>query len=359
MRHALAAAVLVAVSAACVAGAASPTVRLVSVPAEPTAQRPWTATLVVAGSAARPTLVARGPAVRTFATSRVRDGRWRARVVLPAGRWQLEAQLVGRTHRLRTLVVNRRAPDLFTRPYALALRGDALFVADRDGGRVVRVDIRTRAATTVGRAREPVGVAVDPNGGVHAVSGWDIVRFEAGTAVRVAGNGTRGLSGNGGAATAAQLGGAGGLGFDAAGRLYVAEYDDGVRVVEPDGTIRTLARDLGAPHDLAVAPDGTVSVVETHRHRVARVARSGTVSRLGDVRAPTAIELAPDGSVLVAGGDAIVRIRPGQPPRTVVAGLGTITGLALAPDGVLYAAAFDRREVLRIDSGGRVTTFVG
>ena len=68
MRHALAAAVLVAVSAACVAGAATPTVRLTGVPAEPTAQRPWTATLVVAGSTARPTLVARGAAVRTFAT---------------------------------------------------------------------------------------------------------------------------------------------------------------------------------------------------------------------------------------------------------------------------------------------------
>ena len=358
MRRALVAAVLVAVSAACVAGAATPTVQLAGVPAEPTAQQQWTATLVVAGSTARPTLVARGAGVRTFATSRVRAGRWRARVVLPAGQWRLEARLAGRTHRLRTLDVSRRPPDILTRPYALAARGGALFVADRDGGRVVRVDIRTRAATTVGRAGEPVGVGVDPSGVVHAVSGWDIVRFEAGTAVRVAGNGTRGLSGNGGAATAAQLGGAGGFGFDEAGRLYIAEYDDGVRVVEPQGTIRTLARDLGAPHDVAVARDGTVYVVETHRHRVARVARDGTVTRIGNVRAPTAIELAPDGSVLVAGADAIVRIRPGQPPRTVVAGLGTITGLALAPDGVLYAAGFDRREVLRIGSNGRVTTFV-
>ncbi len=358
MRHALAAAVLVAVSAACVAGAATPTVRITGVPAEPTAQRPWTATLVVAGSTARPTLVARGAAVRTFAPSRVRPGHWRARVVLPAGRWRLEARLAGRTHRLGTVAVSRPTPDYLTRPYALAMRGGTLFVADRDGGHVVRVDIRTRSVTTVGSAREPVGVGVDPRGVVHAVSEWDIVRFDGGKAVRVAGNGTRGLGGNGGAATAAQLGGAGGFGFDAAGRLYIAEYDDGVRVVETDGRIRTLARDLGAPHDLAVAADGTVHVVETHRNRVARVAQDGTVTRIGEVRAPTAIELAPDGSVLVAGADRIVRLRPGQPPRTVVAGLGTITGLALAPDGVLYAAGFDRREVLRIDRSGRVTTFM-
>jgi hypothetical protein len=249
-------------------------------------------------------------------------------------------------------------PDVLTRPYALAVQGGTLFVADRDGGRVVRVDLRTRAVKTVGRAREPVGIALDPRGVVHAVSGWDIVRFERGKAVRVAGNGTRGLGGNGGPATAAELGGAGGFGFDAAGRLYTAEYDDGVRVVEPDGTIRTLAPDLGAPHDLAVAPGGVVHVVETHRNRVSRVARDGTVTRVGSLRAPTAIERGPDGSVFVAGADKIVRFRTGRKPRTVVAGLGTVTGLALGPDGVLYAARFDRRDVVRIDRNGRVTTFM-
>jgi sugar lactone lactonase YvrE len=251
-----------------------------------------------------------------------------------------------------------KAPDVLTRPYAVAVRGGTLFVADRDGGRVVRVDVRTRKVTTVGRAREPVGVAADPRGVVHAVSGWNVVRFAGGKAVRVAGNGTRGLDGNGGPATAAQLGGAGGLGFDAAGRLYIAEYDDGIRVVERNGSIRTLARDLGAPHDLAVAPGGTVYVVETHRHRVSRVAPDGTVTQLVSLRAPTSIELAPDGSALVAGADRLVRLRPGQPARKIAAGLGTITGLALAPDGVLYAARFDRGDVVRIDRRGRVTTFV-
>jgi DNA-binding beta-propeller fold protein YncE len=358
MRYALSAAIIAAVFAACVAAAATPTVRLAALSAEPRAQTPWVATLVVAGSNARPTLVARGSVVRSFATSRVRAGRWRARVVLPEGSWRLEARLGGRTYLLRTIVVSRPPPDHLTRPYALALRGKALYVADRDANRVVRIDLGTRSATTVGRAGEPVGVGVGPNGVVHAVSGWDIVRFDDGTAVRVAGNGTRGLRGNGGPATEAQLGGAGGFGFDAAGRLYVAEYDDGVRVVETDGTIRTLAHDLGAPHDLAVAPDGTVYAVETHRNRVVRVARDGTVTPLGAVRAPIAIELAPDGSLLVAGGDAVVRIRPGQASRTLVAGLGTITGLALGPGGELYAARLDGRDVLRIAPNGRFTTFV-
>lgn len=358
MRHALAAAVLAAISVACVAGAATPAVRLAPVPPGLTALRPWTATLVVDGSSARPTLVARGRSLRSFATVRAGPGRWRARVVLPAGRWRLEARLGGRLHRLRSVTVSARVPDRVARPFGLALRDGALYVADRDANRVLRVALASRAVTIVGSAREPVAVDLDSAGVVHAVSGWDVVRFERGASVRVAGNGTRGLGGNGGPATRAELGGPGGFGFDATGRLYISEYDDGVRVVDPDGTIGTLARDLGAPHDLAVAPDGTVSVVQSHRNRVARIARDGRLTVLGDVRAPIAIELARDGSVYVAGADGIVQLRPGGGARTVATGLGTISGLALASDGTLYASSFDRREVLRIAPNGRVTTFV-
>lgn len=79
---------------------------------------------------------------------------------------------------------------------------------------------------------------------------------------------------------------------------------------------------------------------------------------LGDVQQPIEIELAPDGSVFVAGADGIVQLRPGGSSRTIANGLGTIAGLALGPDGTLYASSFDRREVLRIASNGRVTTFV-
>ncbi len=358
MRHALAAAVLVAISATCVAGAATPAVRLAAVPPGLSALRPWTATLLVQGSSARPTLVARGTRVRSFATVRAGTGRWRARVALPAGRWRLEARLGGRTHRLRGVTVSARVPDRVARPWGLALHDGSLYVADRDANRVLRVALASRAVTVVGSAQEPVAVDVDPAGAVHAVSGWDIVRFEGGSSVRVAGNGTRGLGGNGGPATRAQLGGPGGFGFDAAGRLYISEYDDGVRVVAPDGTIGTLVRDLGAPHDLAVAPDGTVTVVQSHRHRVARIARDGRVTVLGDVQQPIAIELAADGSVFVAGADGIVQLRPGGGTRTVATGLGTISGLALAADGTLYASSFDRKEVLKIAPNGRVTTFV-
>jgi sugar lactone lactonase YvrE len=358
MRHALAAAALACATVVCVAGAATPTVRLEAAPPELTAQRPWVATLVVRGSSARPTLVARGARVRSFATTRVARGRWRARVVLPAGRWQLEARLGRRTYRLRSLTVSAGVPDRIARPFGLALRDGALYVADRDANRVLRVALASRAVSIVGPAQEPVAVDLDPAGVVHAVSGWDIVRFESGSGVRVAGNGTRGLGGNGGPATRAQLGGPGGFGFDSAGRLYVSEYDDGVRVVDPDGTIGTLARDLGAPHDLAVAPDGTVFVVQSHRNRIARIARDGRLTSLGDVRQPIAIELAGDGSVFVAGADGIVQLRSGGGTRMVATGLGTISGLALASDGTLYASSFDRREVLRIAPNGRVTTFV-
>ncbi len=62
----------------------------------------------------------------------------------------------------------------------------------------------------------------------------------------IAGTGQGGYSGDGGPATAAQLNGPDGLALDSAGNLYVADtYNGLVRLVTPDGTIRTIAGSAG------------------------------------------------------------------------------------------------------------------
>src|SRR5207247_5798987 len=66
----------------------------------------------------------------------------------------------------------------------------------------------------------------------------------AGTITTVAGNGTRGFSGDGGPATSVQLSYPPGVAVDGAGDLFIADTgNQRIRKVSPAGTITTVAGD--------------------------------------------------------------------------------------------------------------------
>jgi uncharacterized protein (TIGR03437 family) len=67
-----------------------------------------------------------------------------------------------------------------------------------------------------------------------------------GNITTVAGNGTKGLSGDGGQATAAMLNRPWDVAVDAAGDLFIADYNNArIRMVTPDGIIQTIAGGTG------------------------------------------------------------------------------------------------------------------
>ena len=128
-------------------------------------------------------------------------------------------------------------------PTAVAVdaAGD-VYIADTGNDDVRRVDAKTGVITTVagigipgyggdgGPAAAaalytPTGVAVDAHGNVFIADGgnYAIRRVDGATGVitTVAGTGTNGYSGDGGPATAAELGGASGVAVDAAGDLFI------------------------------------------------------------------------------------------------------------------------------------------
>jgi serine/threonine-protein kinase len=195
----------------------------------------------------------------------------------------------------------------------------------------------------------------------------------------VAGNGTRGLAGDGGPATAAQLGGHGDFGFDAAGNLYISEYDNGVRIVRPDGRIDTLAgigregysgdggparaAAFGAPHGLDVLPDGTVLVADSHNGVIRRIDGATrivtTVAR--GFGAPVGIDARTDGSFLVADAslDHVVRVASDGSRTTLGRGLRTPSSVVSDRAGSLvYVSEYDGRAVRRIDIRTGRMTFV-
>ncbi len=355
-----------------------------------TANQPWTATLVVRDGkrafSGRVGLVVTGEAGRrTFSARRTnRAGRYRARIVFPAGgEWVVSARAGGRTFRLLRVDVKGTGPRI-SRPHGFELaeeHGD-LLVPDMAGTGFFEVSLRTRAKTLVGRGFDhPMFLNFGPGGFLYVADEGRIWRFEPdGGKTPIAGNGTRGLAGDGGPATSAQLGGHGDFAFDASGNLYIAEYDNGVRVVTPDGRIDTLGgigregysgdggparlAAFGAPHGLDALADGTVVVADSHNGVIRRIdgaTRIVTTIARG-FSAPVGVDARPDGSIYVADArlDHIVRIAPDGSRTQLGRALQLPSSVVVDRAGrYVYASEFDGRRIVRIDSRtGRVSAIV-
>jgi sugar lactone lactonase YvrE len=133
-------------------------------------------------------------------------------------------------------------------PHGLAVTPDgSLLIADTGNDRVRRVEPGTGVITTAADGvRVPNGVALAPSGGFFVAESraHRVTRVDAaGRRETVAGTGELGSSGDGGAATRARLATPSHLAVDAAGTLYVVEFETGrIRRVDPSGTISTLLR---------------------------------------------------------------------------------------------------------------------
>jgi hypothetical protein len=198
-------------------------------------------------------------------------------------------------------------------------------IADAGNARVRRVlpdgTIRTVAGTgtfgfsgdggpaTAANLKAPLAVTVMPDGGyLIADAGAARIRrvSPTGTITTVAGTGTPGFSGDGGPATAAQLGqnspytvavtGDGGF-------LIGDEVNRRVRRVSPTGIITTVAgtgvqgssgdggaataAQLNVPMGVATTPDGGFLIADEFAHRVRRVSPTGTITTVAGTGTPS------------------------------------------------------------------------
>ena len=205
-------------------------------------------------------------------------------------------------------------------PMGVALDGSAnLYIADVCDNRVREVDAVTGTITTFAgdgnpgfsgdngpatsaHLDQPSGVAVDAAGNVFiADQGNRRVReVHTGTHVitTLAGNGSTGLTGDGGPATSAGIGTPSDVVIDGGGRVFISDMGNGVvRAVEAGtGIISTFAgggsqglgdggpatqAELNDPAALALDPDDNLLISEGLNHRVRRVnAATGTISTI-------------------------------------------------------------------------------
>jgi sugar lactone lactonase YvrE len=229
-----------------------------------------------------------------------------------------------------------------------------LFVADIANDVVRRVD-SSGTITTVARVDFAVAgaIAFDPGGRLHiAESGKNrVVRLEPSGALTVVAGGRYGDSGDGGPAADAAMLLPSAIDFDAAGNLFVVDFDSAewheyarIRKVDPAGTITTVVgptsaygRSLAMCHggDLAVEPSGRLLV--TDKGGVLRVDQGGGVTR-------------------IAGGGAQA-IGDGGP--AIDAQLFCTGGVAVDGAGNVYIGDSDHQRVRRVGADGTITTVAG
>ncbi len=243
-------------------------------------------------------------------------------------------------------------------PVGLALdaAGD-LFISDESNQRIREVNAATKVITTVAgnggagfsgdnvqaTATElyyPAGIAIDSAGDL-LIADYDNNRIRevnkaTGVITTVAGNGTQGFTGDGAAATAAELNHPVGLGFDSSGDLFIADTSNDVirELVAGTGTIKTVAgigtssgfsgdgglataAKLNAPYGVALDSAGDLFIADIDNSRIREVnaatgvittvAGSGTQLFAGDGGPATAADLILPSDVLVdAAGDLFI-----------------------------------------------------
>jgi uncharacterized protein (TIGR03437 family) len=207
---------------------------------------------------------------------------------------------------------------------------------------------------TLGSLNNPYDVVADNNGNLYIADYGDnrIRKVFAGIMTTVAGTGIGGFSGDGGAATQAQLSGPSGVAVDSAGNLYIADYGyNHVRKVS-NGFISTVAgsgasgyagdggsavsASLDGPVGVAVDASGRIFISDFYNERI-RLVTNGIITTFAG---------AGGGTYFGDGGPA------------VGAGMLITTGVAVDSTGNIFIA--DRgNNLIRKVSKGTITTVAG
>ncbi|HVA99235.1 MAG TPA: PKD domain-containing protein, partial [Bacteroidia bacterium] len=215
------------------------------------------------------------------------------------------------------------------------------------------------SAATAAGLNHPRGVAVDASGNVYIGDyGNNRIRevnYSTGIITTIAGNGTAGFSGDGGAATAAELNNPQGVAVDTYGNVYIADFINSViRKVNTSGIISTIAgnttmgylgdgsaataAELSGPVSVAIDASGNVYIGDYNNNVIRKVNTSGIISTIagnhvagysGDGGAATAAQL----------------FRP--------------AGLAIDNSGNIYFADGGNSVIRKVNTSGIISTIAG
>jgi len=270
------------------------------------------------------------------------------------------------------------------------------------------------AAATAAQLNTPYTVALDASGNLYiSDTGNNRIRevvVASGNIGTVAGNGTYGYSGDGGAATSAELRSSNGVDLDATGNLYIADTGSNVIRKVSNGIIATVAGNgngssgdggpatgalLGYVDGAALDAGGNLYLADSRNNRVRKVATNGTITTVagtgvagyaGDQGAATAAQLnGPSGVAVDSNGNVFIADTNNNVVRKVTAATGLIStvagngtlgfggdggaatsaelqypyGVAVDSSGNLYIADTFNVVIRKVTTNGNISTVAG
>ena len=275
-------------------------------------------------------------------------------------------------------------------------------------------------AGTAANLSNPSGLVIDGSGNLYIEdqSNYRIRKVNAsGIISTIAGNGTNGFSGDGGAATAAMLSGVVGgpsaspnmgLAIDGSGNLLIADrINNRIRRINTSGIISTLAGGLGfgnlysqtsiAPYDVKTDASGNIFMVDLRNNCIRKINSAGIVSIVagtgvrsfsGDggpatnatLSQPTNLDIDASGNIYISdnlnnrirvvntsgiistiagNGLAGTAAVCGDDGPATNANLNQPNGVAVDPAGNIYIADYHHMRVRKVNTSGFISTYAG
>jgi len=213
-------------------------------------------------------------------------------------------------------------------------------------------------AATSAELDYPTSVVLDGSGNLYiSDTGNNRIRkvTAAGVISTYAGNGTAGYFGDGGAATSAEISNARGVALDNSGNLYIADLNNmRVRKVTPSGVISTVAgngtqgysgdggaatsAELNQPIGVALDTSGGLYIADSFNNRIRKVTAAGVIST-------------------VAGNGTFGYSGDGGPATS--AELADSSGVAVDSSGTIYIADWQTERVRKVTPAGIISTAAG
>ena len=265
------------------------------------------------------------------------------------------------------------------------IAGNGQFGNAGDGGPATAAAVGIPTGLVLDSAGNLFIAAIVPNGTIRKISA-------DGTINRIAGNGQRAFSGDGGKATEAALTDPQHLALDSAGNLFFADYANGrVRKISTAGIVSSVAGNglfnysgdggpaaaasLSSPNGVAADSAGNVYIADSGNHVIRKVSASGTITTvagngqygfsgdggpatLASLNDPQGVAVDSVGNIYIADSrnDRIRKVSPGG-IITTVAATSQPLGVAADAAGNLYISTVGA--VRKVSASGVITSING